>query len=137
MRVTTKIKTQPRHRAITKQYEQQAREAVSSGCEKIKEIAVNEISRGAKSGRFYPRGGEQHQASAAGEYPATDSGFLANNIFVKVAPNGLSGEVESKMNYSAALEFGTSKMAARPFMQPSAERARAFIRKKFRDLKAK
>ena len=137
MRVTTKIKTQPRHRAITQQYEQQAREAVSSGCEKIKEIAVTEIRRGVKSGRFYTRGGKQVQASAAGEYPATDSGFLANNIFVKVAPNGLSGEVESKMNYSAALEFGTSKMAARPFMQPSAERARAFIRKKFRELKAR
>ena len=137
MRVTTKIKTKPRHKAITKQYEQQAREAVGSACQHIRGIAAQEISGGSRTGREYKRGGKIHTASAAGEYPKTDSGSLVQNIFVKIAPNGLSGEVESKMNYSAALEFGTSKMAARPFMQPSAERARPFIRKRFRDLKAK
>lgn len=137
MRVTTKIKTKPRHKAITKQYEQQARQAVFLGCSKIQEIAVTEILRGVKSGIVYTRGSVTHKASAAGEYPASDTGNLAANINVQVAPNGLSGVIESKANYSSFLEFGTSKMAARPFMQPSAERARAFIRKKFRELKAR
>ena len=137
MRITTKIKTKPRHTAITRQYEQQAKRAVFLGCSKIQEIAVTEILRGAKSGRVYMRGSVSHQASAAGEYPASDTGNLAANINGQVAPNGLSGVVESKANYSSFLEFGTSKMAARPFLFPSAERARAFIRKKFRELSAR
>ena len=137
MRVTTKIKTKPRHRAIARQYEKQARDAVFLGCSKIQEIAVTEILRGAKSGIVYTRGSVTHKSSAAGEYPASDTGNLAANINVQVAPNGLSGVVESKANYSSFLEFGTSKMAARPFLFPSAERARAFIRKEFRKLRAR
>ena len=40
----------------------------------------------------------------------------------------------SQAKYSSALEFGTSKMGARPFMQPSAEEVRPKIRRRARSL---
>ena len=43
--------------------------------------------------------------------------------------NGFKAEIISTADYSAALEFGTSKMAARPFMQPSLEENRPKIRR--------
>ncbi len=135
-RVKVKVSHNSKVQNVTKQYEAQARNAVKDGCLRIQRIAVTEIASGGRTGRQYSRGGKTHTASAAGEYPATDTGNLAQNIFVNIAVNGLSGVVESKAKYSSFLEFGTSKMAARPFMFPSAERARAFIRKKFRELRA-
>ena len=65
MRVSTKVTTKPRHKAITKQYEQQARGAVESACQHIRGIAVQEISGGSRTGREYKRGGKIHTASAA------------------------------------------------------------------------
>ncbi len=137
MRVSVDVKQKSKIKNVTSQYEKQAQRAVFLGCSKIQEVAVTEILRGAKSGQIYSRGGKSHQASAAGEYPASDTGNLASNINVQIQTGGLSGIVESKANYSSYLEFGTSRMAARPFMFPSAERARAFIRKKFRELRAR
>lgn len=65
----------------------------------------------------------KHQPSKPGEYPNQDTGVLANNIeTTQVAP--LVVEVSSNAPYSAALEFGTSKMAARPFMRPSRDAKR-------------
>ena len=137
MRVSVDVEHKTRVDKVSAQYRKQAKDAVYSGCFKILDIAVTEILQGAKSGQIYSRGGKSHQASAAGEYPASDTGNLASNINVQIDTGGLSGTVESKANYSSMLEYGTSKMAARPFMQPSSERARPFIRKKFAELKAK
>ena len=137
MRVSVDVEHKTRVDKVSAQYRKQAKDAVYSGCFKILDIAVTEILRGAKSGQIYSRGGKSHQSSAAGQYTASDTGNLASNINVQIDTGGLSGTVESKANYSSMLEYGTSKMAARPFMQPSAERARPFIRQKFRDLKAK
>lgn len=38
-----------------------------------------------------------------------------------VDADGFGASVESRADYSSFLEFGTSKMAARPFMQPALE----------------
>ena len=142
MRVSVDVEHKTRVDKVSAQYRKQAKDAVYSGCFKILDIAVTEVLRGAKSGQIYSRGGKSHQASAAGEYPASDTGNLASNINVQIQTGGLSGTVESKAAYSSYLEpsgveFGTSTSGARPFMQPSAERARPFIRKKFAELKAK
>lgn len=71
--------------------------------------------------------GKQHVPSRPGEPPKNDTGGLANNIeAVQVEP--LKVEVSSNAQYAAALEYGTSKMLARPYMQPAADRARKKIR---------
>lgn len=130
-RVTTKITNKPRHRAILSDYEGDLRQLVGRAGNLVRNTAVQSINQGAKSGVMYekynPR--RRHRASAAGEPPATDTGFLVNNIALKVDVDGLGASVESRADYSTFLEFGTSKMAARPFMQPALEENRPKIRR--------
>tara|TARA_B100001939_G_C16934769_1_gene615537 strand:- start:578 stop:1003 length:426 start_codon:yes stop_codon:yes gene_type:complete len=95
--------------------------------------AKESIQRGIKSGKTYRRGGVVHQASAEGEAPATDTGFLVSNITHQFAKKGktMASKVLSKANYSKFLEFGTRNMGARPFLQPALEKNRAAIKQKF------
>jgi len=67
--------------------------------------------------------GKKHTPSAPGEAPNNDSGVLVNNIETKqVAP--LIVEVSSNAPYAAPLEFGSSKMAARPYIGPARDTKR-------------
>lgn len=79
---------------------------------------------GPKSGRWY--GG--HQASAPGEAPAVDTGTLINSVQTDV--QGTEGSVYTNQEVAPMLEYGTSRMAPRPFFTPAAEAARPeFVRK--------
>lgn len=62
--------------------------------------------------------GAHHKPSAPGEAPNNDTAVLANNIEV-TQPEVLRVEVASRAPYSRHLEYGTSRMAARPFMLPA------------------
>ena len=122
-RVTTKIVRKPRTQAVVKDYEGSLRALVGRAGNLVRNTAVQSINQGAASGvtyeKYNPR--RTHTASAAGQPPATDTGFLVNNIVLDIDTNGLGANVESRADYSSFLEFGTSKMAARPFMQPALE----------------
>ncbi len=63
-----------------------------------------------------------HRASAPGEAPAIDTGYLVNTIQTRKTGTG-SAQVSVGADYAAPLEFGTRKMAARPFLRPAADRA--------------
>lgn len=67
--------------------------------------------------------GANHVPSAPGQPPNADTRFLDSNIETEIGGPGLV-TVTSKAPYSAALEYGTSRMAARPFMRPATERNR-------------
>lgn len=67
--------------------------------------------------------GKGHVPSAPGQYPNQDTGVLGNNIET-VQKEALLVEVSSNAPYSAALEFGTSRMAARPFMSTARDAKR-------------
>jgi HK97 gp10 family phage protein len=62
--------------------------------------------------------GGSHVASRPGEPPNWDTGQLATSI-TNARTGLLTAETVSNAPYSAALEFGTSRMAARPFMKPA------------------
>ena len=63
--------------------------------------------------------GPGHIPSAPGQPPSADTRLLDTSIdTVVVGPNRV--DVVSNAPYSAALEFGTSRMAERPFMGPAA-----------------
>ncbi len=63
--------------------------------------------------------GAGHVPSKPGEAPNADTRLLDTSIdTVVVGPNRV--DVVSNAPYSAALEFGTSRMAERPFMGPAA-----------------
>ena len=114
----------------------QIKRNVTRGVMLVRNTAVEEIQRGTKTGETYelysPR--RTHTSSAPGEFPATDTGFLVSQISTDVHTKGNSvvGQIISSAPYSKHLEFGTTKMSARPFMQPSLEKNKRKIRDIFR-----
>lgn len=71
--------------------------------------------------------GTNHVPSAPGEPPNADTRFLDSNIETTIEAQTQSDirvHVTSHAPYSAALEYGTSKMAERPFMRPAVEKNR-------------
>ena len=100
-------------------------EIVKGGGQLIRTEAIKSIQTGAKSGVMYqkynPR--REHRASAPGQSPASDTGNLVSKIIVKQKSSDVTN-VESNANYSAFLEYGTSKMEERPFMLPAFEKSK-------------
>ena len=128
---TTVIQRNQSAQAI-KAYERDLKRLVGRAGNLVRETAVNSISREPKTGVTHIKGGKEVRRSAAGEPPAVDTSYLVNNIFLDVDADGLGATVESRANYSSFLEFGTSKMAARPFMQPALVKNRRQIKNKYR-----
>lgn len=97
-------------------------------------FAITGIQRGPKSGRTYVRGSVTHTASAPGQYPASDTGRLANSIGVAsdIRDRGASITVGTAVAYGPMLEFGTSRMAARPWLLNSFERAKIGVEKELK-----
>ena len=92
---------------------------------------------GPKSGRIYRRAGKQyvtkkgdikrrkptfHRASAPGEAPATDTGFLMNGIRARM-DSPIQGTITIAAPYAIWLEAGTRFMEPRPFIAPAIEGA--------------
>ncbi|WP_020469724.1 HK97-gp10 family putative phage morphogenesis protein [Zavarzinella formosa] len=125
-----------------------------ASAKKVEAEAKQSIAQGSKTGRIYNRrssgkmigsavdfkdggavrqGGFRsgyHRASAPGESPASDTGRLINSINGTVVDRGLTAVIRAgggMVNYARSLEFGTRKMAARPFMFPAFERSKQFI----------
>jgi phage gpG-like protein len=97
-------------------------DAVKTGALELQGEIRRRISRGSRSGRIYKRGAKgEHQASAPGEYPKTDFGGLVQSIFVQMQDRNLDASVGTDLKYGTHLEFGTSKMAARPWLFPTFE----------------
>jgi hypothetical protein len=104
--------------------------------EEFAEEAVNEmrrlLSQGGRGGlvvRYRPK--RSHRRSAPGDPPATDLGRLVNSLGWRVVPRGSDAvevEVGAGTNYAQALELGTSRMSARPFMRPAVATAAATLR---------
>lgn len=88
----------------------------------IESEAKRRIQRAPATGAYYTRGGVTHQASAAGEYPKTDTGNLFASIgAIQQRPeNGLDvWLVGSPLVYGEYLEYGTMNMRPRPWLIPT------------------
>lgn len=69
--------------------------------------------------------GAGHISSRPGEPPNRDTGLLDGSIDTEIrAQNPPTVAVSSKAPYAAHLEYGTSRMAPRPYMRPATERNR-------------
>lgn len=103
------------------------KDTLKGGAQLIRGEAIKSIQSGSKTGRTYKRYNptRTHRASAPGEAPASDTGNLVSNIMVQ--EKGDSIEVQSNAEYSKFLEYGTSKMEARPFLFPAYEMSREKI----------
>ena len=81
------------------------------------------MNRGTKTGRLYRRRNIEHRASAPGQAPATDTGFLLSSIYYE-RNTPLSATVGSRLAYAYYLEFGTLRIAPRPAWLPATEKNR-------------
>lgn len=116
------------------------RQAVNEGARAVRNIARRSIRARDKSGRQYNRprgeGKQKYKASAPGEAPARFSGHLVEHVRMFPAKRQRSRAVAwvgSTSPHVHLLEFGTAKMAARPFMGPAARQAKA---QNFQNIKA-
>tara|TARA_B100001057_G_scaffold499458_1_gene610197 strand:- start:1661 stop:2065 length:405 start_codon:yes stop_codon:yes gene_type:complete len=123
------VRRNKKYNQTKKQIRSQVQDIITFGLNNTRNTAIIGITQGKKSGAVRSDGSI---SSAVGEFPATDTGFLQSNIVVKRDPDGLGGDVESRADYSAPLEFGTKNMGARPFMQPSLEENRPKIRRRLK-----
>ncbi|WP_395623421.1 HK97-gp10 family putative phage morphogenesis protein [Sphingomonas daechungensis] len=71
------------------------------------------VLSGPKTGKVYGN----HQASAPGEPPASDTGRLVSSIRWEFTGSRLAIRVIAGTEYAAYLEFGTSIMLPRPFLR--------------------
>ena len=113
----------------------EARNIVQRTAVSIHGDAVKSIQRGRKSGRIYlkTQAGIPHQASAPGEAPATDTGALVSSLQLKGAGTSTM-YVYTNLKYAPFLEFGTSRLAPRPFMRPALQSNRPKFERAMQDL---
>jgi len=117
-------------------------EAVFDTATHTHRTAVQGIQKGPASGRVYARylgrrGGRlkrprRHQASAPGEYPASDTGRLASSVQMDQQTR-MRIYVGTRVKYGRHLEYGTSRMAARPWLLPSFKVAIKATKRSLRD----
>lgn len=95
--------------------------AIFAGADLIRVEARRLIADGAVQGAG-------HVPSKPGDPPNWDTGELANNI--TTAKTGvLKSETQSNADHSLPLEFGTEKMAERPFLRPATKAKRKDVGK--------
>ena len=92
--------------------------------------AKKSIQAHQSSGNVYQRGNITHTASQAGSPPNSDTGNLVKNITIQKLKNGYDVGSRKGAPYGVALEFGTSKMAARPWLTPAFRKAMDLLKVK-------
>ena len=138
----------------SKDTEQTMESVVKIAAGQIEGDAIKSIQRGTKTGALYTYDSSgkttvirangkfvkavkntgrstSHRASAAGEAPSSDSGELVSKI--RSVTSGLNAWIGTDLKYGMWLEFGTQRMAERPWLRP----ARAKNEKKFFNLAKK
>lgn len=105
--------------------------ALFASAKRVEGQAKRSILAGGKTGRIYRRRSVTHQASAPGQAPASDTGRLVNSInsyYEKAKKTAIVIAGRGTALYAILLEFGTRFMAPRPFMTPSLESNRDWIK---------
>lgn len=109
---------------------------VMAAAERVLETAVRKIKNPPKTGRIYTIRGVVHQASAPGEPPADDTGALAASGQVQHDVEEASSRVLFTAAHAPALELGTERMEARPYLRPSlaeeADNIRGYVGREIR-----
>lgn len=139
IKVTVKSLNKKGYDSYVKSFERSLKDKLNTSANLVRNTAVQSIMSGAKGGEVYEKYNPRrtHRSSSAGEPPASDTGFLASNIAVKIVDGGFTANVESRASYSIFLEFGTQNMKARPFMFPALEENKPKIRRLFKTTKGR
>ena len=131
--IKTRVTRAPKYAKVEAKYASVVRNIIASGVQDTMNTAKTSIQQHQSKGRTYGK----HTASVAGNPPNSDTEFLANNIFMVLDADKFGGAVESRADYSGFLEFGTSKVGARPYLQPALEENRPKIKRMFARLRSR
>jgi HK97 gp10 family phage protein len=131
--IKTRVTRAPKYAKVEAKYASVVKNIIASGVQDTMNTAKTSIQQHQSKGRTYGK----HTASVAGNPPNSDTGFLASNIFMVLDADKFGGAVESRADYSGFLEFGTSKMGARPYLQPALEENRPKIIRMFARLRSR
>ena len=108
----------------------EVRKAINEGALRVRSSAISAIKK-RSFGKKYMRYGKVMYRSIPGQAPNKMDGKLEANILVSTGKYDLGktyyAEVRANTPYAEALEYGTSKMAARPFMGPAVKKNEAKI----------
>lgn len=115
-----------------KEYDKRAQRAIKKGALFFVAEVKKELSKQG-TGKQYRRGRKIHIASAPGQPPAVDTGQLRASIthLVEREFRAWIAMVGTNLQKAAPLEFGTSRMAARPFILTTLTRIRPQVIKIF------
>ena len=132
MKTRVTVNTPLIKKAVAK-YTKASKSVVFQASNYLRNEVVTSMYNSPPTGAVYRRRGITHTASSAGNPPRVDTGALVASVSVKTDADGLGSAVGSNIEYAASLEFGTSRMAARPFLHPAAlatkQKIQAFIKK--------
>jgi hypothetical protein len=128
-RVTTDTR---RLKRLIQQAPRQAEDVLDAAAfegERIVKLSFNT----SPAGRTYTRGGTTHTASLPGYPPNIDTGKLMNAIAIEKPGRFKRRITTGDTEYAPYLEFGTRKMASRPFMAPMAVALERLMPRLFRE----
>jgi len=116
------VKFTDNSREAMRQINQTFKTRMEDACMEVQNTVVETLS-GSRSGRFYyvPGTRKIYQASAPGEPPATATARLRQSIAHEVSRDGRVGAVGTDIPYGPGLEYGTKRVAARPWLRRSFE----------------
>lgn len=107
-----------RLRAINENVEKESIVTLLEAGELVRQEAMRSIRQGTIRGAG-------HVPSSPGQPPKGDTGRLETSIDVELRKTDKTVNVISNAPYSAALEFGTSTIEARPFLRPAMQKNRS------------
>lgn len=124
--MATKVRLVFHTKEVVKAIEDAASQRMLEAVNVVRNQALETLS-GSRTGRTYkvPGTSRTYTASAPGEPPAQASGELRQSVSTAVVGEGkkLIGLVGSDSKHAAPLEFGTRRMAARPWLRISWEKS--------------
>ncbi len=100
---------------LAARYRQAALEGVTTAIGIVENEAVRLILSGDKTGVVYRRRGVEHQSSAPGEAPASDTGRLVASRDIVIDTQAIRAALVFRTEYAIMLELGTVKMEPRPY----------------------
>lgn len=113
-------------------------------CEKVRSTALNDMAKTPRNNAVTYWSGKNrniaHHPSLPGNPPAPDTGNMRASIHYtieKFGEDSAVGVVGSDVDYAKMLEYGTSKVAPRPWLKPSLNKNEDWIIKAIRGVMKK
>lgn len=107
--------------------------AIKLCCEQVRSTALDDMAKTPRNMNVTYYSGEnrniEHHPSLPGNAPAPDTGNLRASIHYTIEGKSEKtiGRVGTDVEYGKYLEFGTSRMAPRPWLKPALDKNKNFI----------